>query len=804
MALSGSTYTAFARHRLVLEWRASQNVAGNYSDVSIWLYLQSMDSYGALYAPAVGQAQVTANGVKQTENATSQLNAYQKKLLLAKVWRVNHNADGSKSFSISASYFVNVTYSGVYYGTISIPSFSVSLNKIPRKSSLNPVPDLNIPNKLGVSITRQSSSFTHNLTVWVANRTNPTLDNDSHWVYLNSIENVGTSGTFTFSVANFTEMFKRMGTSTEWVGKVKLWTNGLNESVPSQQRTFRIKPPMNAQASGGKLKVKAGEKITVNLSNFQSDGNFKYTGVFNYRGVSIPVATNVHANSMTLTLTQANVDSILKESPDDAGTWGQVRVTSYYNGVQYRTPWTGQHIDCTIPKEDYLPVINGTPTYTDLSAEATNVTGSNQVALQSKSNIRVTIPANFATGQGFSTIKTVQASLGGATKTANYNASGFNIDIGAPNEGTASSLVVTVLDGRGFSTSWTKTVQVYPYSNPDVNYTIARRNNFEVDTELAVSSSWAPVTIGGVNKNAITSVTYATKRSGTSTWGEETPVTFSTDGAKVIVPTTVVQLPNEYNWNFRLTIKDKFGSFTKEANIPAGKPIMFIDAVRESVGFGNLTGTGESRNLNGVIEIEPERYHDSGKTGIQMNNSDISGLNGIFFSNDVMNNHGEGLHFIKSGKEINSPENSRDYDRFYMRDGGFYVNSDSRPIFNVNDNGYQTTSSIYRYTQNISNTANFTNAYIEYARWGQLVVASIGFSLLKDEGWKLLAKPPLGFTPSIGGAVTVSSQSYRGNTVGIYINSNGFQLVPSIGSGNANGDTYRGTSVYFTLDNYPV
>ncbi|UVD43025.1 deoxyuridine 5'-triphosphate capsid and scaffold [Enterococcus phage TJE1] len=710
MALSGSTYTAFARHRLVLEWRATQNVAGNYSDVSIWLYLQSMDSYGTLYASAVGQAQVTANGVKQTENATSQLNAYQKKLLLAKVWRINHNSDGSKSFSISASYFVNVTYSGVYYGTISIPSFSVSLNKIPRKSSLNPVPDLNIPNKLGVSITRQSSSFTHNLTVWVANRTNPTLDNDSHWVYLNSIENVGTSGTFTFSVANFTEMFKRMGTSTEWVGKVKLWTNGLNESVPSQQRTFRIKPPMNAQASGGKLKIKAGEKITVNLSNYQSDGNFKYTGVFDYRGVSIPVATNVHANSMTLTLTQANVDSILKESPDDAGTWGQVRVTSYYNGVQYRTPWTGQHIDCTIPREDYLPVINGTPTYADLSAEATNVTGSNQVALQSKSNIRVTIPANFATGQGYSAIKTVQASLGGATRTANYNASGFNIDIGAPNEGTASSLVVTVLDGRGFSTSWTTTVQVYPYSNPDVNYTVARRNNFEVDTELAVSSSWAPVTISGVNKNAITAVTYATKRSGTSTWGEETPVTFSTDGTKVIVPTTVIQLPNEYSWNFRLTIKDKFGSFSKEANIPAGKPIMFIDAVRESVGFGNLTGTGETRNLNGVIEIEPERYHNSGKTGIQMNNSDISGLNGLFFSNDKMDNDGEGLHFIKSGKEINSPENSRDYDRFYMRDNGFYVNHDGTPIFKVTDNGrmYYPASHLWTGGWYMSGTQNIT------------------------------------------------------------------------------------------------
>lgn len=804
MALSGSKYTAFARHRLVLEWKASQNVAGNYSDVSIWLYLQSMDAYGAMYASAVGQAQVTADGRKQTENATSQLNAYQKKLLLAKVWRINHNADGSKSFSISASYYVNVTFAGVYYGTISIPSFSVSLNKIPRKSSLNPVPDLNIPNKLSVSITRQSSNFTHNLSVWVANRANPTLTDDSHWVWLNDITNVGTSGTFNFSVGNFTEMFKRMGTNTEWVGKVKLWTNGLNESEPSQQRTFRIKPPMNAQASGGNLKVKVGEKITVNLSNFQSDANFKYTGVFDYRNILIPVATNVHANTMTFTLTQEYVDKILQASPDNAGTWGQIRVTSYYNGVQYRTPWTGQHIDCTIPKEDYLPVINGTPTYTDLSAEATNVTGSNQVALQSKSNIRVTIPANFATGQGYATIKTVQASLGGATKTANYDASGFNIDIGAPNEGTASTLVVTVLDSRGFSTSWTKTVQVYPYTNPDVAYTIARRNNFEVATELNVLSSWAPVTIGGVNKNAVTAVTYATKRAGTDTWGSETPVTFSTDGTKVIVPTTVVQIPNEYSWNFRLTIKDKFGSFSKEANIPAGKPIMFIDAVRESVGFGNLTGTGESRNLNGVIEIEPERYHDSGKTGIQMNNSDISGLNGIFFSNDVMDNHGEGLHFIKSGKPINS-NNLDDYDYMYMRDSSLYINQDSRPLFKVNSSGYQTTSSLYYYEQQIGDTANFKSAFISYSRWGQLVVASVGFNLLKDEGWKVLAKPPAGFTPSnFGGATTLSSQSYRGNTVGIYVNSSGFNIVPSIGSGSASGDTYRGTLVYFTNDNYPV
>ena len=83
-------------------------------------------------------------------------------------------------------------------------------------------------------------------------------------------------------------------------------------------------------------------------------------------------------------------------------------------------------------------------------------------------------------------------------------------------------------------------------------------------------------------------------------------------------------------------------------------------------------------------------------------------------------------------------------------------------------------------------------------------MAAVGFNLLKDEGWKVLTKPPAGFTPSNGGATTLSSQSYRGKTVGLYVGNEGFVIVPAIGAGNPNGDTYRGTLVYFTNDNYPV
>ena len=121
MATSGEKYTAFARHRLNCRWSINrQDIAGNYTIVTGFLYLQSMDGYGAISASAVGQAQVTINGQKQTENATSQLSAHQNKLLLAKDYRVGHNNDGSKTTTVSGSYFVNVTFAGVYYGTISV------------------------------------------------------------------------------------------------------------------------------------------------------------------------------------------------------------------------------------------------------------------------------------------------------------------------------------------------------------------------------------------------------------------------------------------------------------------------------------------------------------------------------------------------------------------------------------------------------------------------------------------------------------------------------------------------------------
>ena len=165
MASSGSKAHAFARHRLIYEWNiAFQNIPSNNSTVTCKVFLQSVDQYGAMYAPAVNHGYVTLNGERKNFTATSDLSAYQKKLLFAANWVVGHNADGTKDFKVTCSYNVNVTFAGVFYGVTVWEGFG-TLNTIPRTSSVSISPaTINFGDKTKIHINRASGSFTHTLT----------------------------------------------------------------------------------------------------------------------------------------------------------------------------------------------------------------------------------------------------------------------------------------------------------------------------------------------------------------------------------------------------------------------------------------------------------------------------------------------------------------------------------------------------------------------------------------------------------------------------------------------------------------
>jgi hypothetical protein len=76
------------------------------------------------------------------------------------------------------------------------------------------------------------------------------------------------------------------------------------------------------------------------------------------------------------------------------------------------------------------------------------------------------------------------------------------------------------------------------------------------------------------------------------------------------------------------------------------------------------------------------RYWEEGKYGADLNNSDMVGVNGIFFADVSEGGNGEGFNFLKSGKPVAS-KNYSDYDNARITDGTGYLNN--KPIFTSDD-----------------------------------------------------------------------------------------------------------------------
>ena len=678
MATSGEKYTAFARHRLVCRWSINrQDISNNYTIVTGFLYLRSMDGYGAISASATGQAQVTINGQKQTENATSQLSANQNKLLLAKDYRVGHNSDGTKTAGVSGSYYVNVTFAGVYYGTINVGNFNAVLPKIPRHSSLNAIPTFTVPDGCSFSINRQSN-FTHNLSFWVQNRANPTLSDDSHWTWLTDLSNVATSGKFNFNdgqLATIADRIKQYaGGGGTIQGKVKLWTNGVSGG-PSAQRTVQIAHPAPASPTSSDFTLKENEVINIKLDGLQTNNKFSYDVVFRCAGWSKSWSNIKGNNKITWTLTQAEANEILSRFTESTKNGFEVEVSSKLCGKVYRNSikkyWSAL-VDASLAS----PIVTNKFIHEDTNPISIAVTGDKTILLNQTSRLKVTISSSSMESRQYGKIVAVEANFNGIKRRVDYKEGDMIIDMGVIT-GVSDNLTVSAIDSRGLAGSASYPVSILAYTPPTINFNVYRKNGFETTSTISGTSVWSPVN----NKNAITSIQYQIGSA------EKQNLAFTVSSNIVSLTAQSLELDNSKQWSVTIFITDKIGTYSRTYNLSEGKPLMFIDPKRKSVAFGDFPTTGEERNLSGVIEIEAERYHSTGKTGIQMNNSDISGLNGVFFSNDTMDNNGEGIHFIKSGKDINSSNQGTDYDRFYMRDNGFYVNHDTTPIFKVADNG---------------------------------------------------------------------------------------------------------------------
>lgn len=359
-------------------------------------------------------------------------------------------------------------------------------------------------------------------------------------------------------------------------------------------------------------------------------------------------------------------------------------------------------------------------TYKDGRTVSVNVTGNDQLFVQNNSYLYVT-PGTATAKNGASIVK-YAATCNGNTAS---NTSGSQLNLGTISKSGTLDVVVTVTDSRGYTASNTQKITVIPYSNPKVSsITLRRTNDIEAEMQLIFKGSISAVSVDGVQKNALKYVRYRYKLTSESNYGSYTNIlsdvtangtSFSYENLELC------SLDANSSFDFHFQIYDGFSSYTVlnlYFTIPQGTPLVALrkkkvgintpnpEAALHVVGSARIEGTVTTQTVSAnalsgtlpvsylsgtvpvakggtgattaanaaanivndqainplYIDVAANRYWNSSQFGLHLHNSDVVGLNGLFF-NDAVDSSGEGINFYRS---------STTWDRLYAYNGTLY------------------------------------------------------------------------------------------------------------------------------------
>jgi len=667
MALSGSFYKNVddGGYRLKGEWSATQNISDNTSTITLKMYWMSLSSYHSVYSSDPKNGRTVIDGTTDNHSGLSaKLSTNQEKQIgSTQTKTVTHDSDGTKSISLGVYFDAEVRLGGTFYSTISATD-TVTLNTIPRASTLSSSASFTAGSSLKVSIARKSSSFTHTVRVLV-NGTLITTEYD-----------VEGSRTISFTDAEKKKIFTELAQSSSKGCEIEVLTyKGGTKIGSTYSKTGTCTAPTASLATANTFNIGSSVGIGIDREN----SGFTHRIVASSGGFSATVDSS--ATTSATWDTAVNATALLATIPDKTYATVTLTCTTYFDGVQVRSPRSST-VKANV--SGYKPVFS-TFNHIDNNPTTATMTGNltPPVLIRNKSKLRVIIPVNdrakTPTGSG-TTMKEYIASVNDKeVKKTWSNTADVIFDLDLVNSATDVKVYVKAIDNRGNYYTVTKTVKMVDYVNPLITISAKRNNSFDTTTVLAISGSYSPVAVNGVNKNIISSLEYRSKPTTAPSFGSTwTPIPFTTSGNKY-TGTKSAELDQTQAHNLEVRLVDKFtgtSGVVEIGTVAAGRPIMFIDSVRKSVGINTLPTANEALEVNRIV-MSANSWATSNGGGIDMQNSDMIGLNGAFFK-DIADNDGEGLQFLKTGKASGSG-NIADYDSFRILDGTAFLNS--KPVF---------------------------------------------------------------------------------------------------------------------------
>lgn len=155
--MARSNFSGAWGHNLQLEvfsaWNAP-NIEGNFSVVNVQVRLIA-NGYAALWGATGKLLSLNVGGIREDARVDISISQGQVKALWAKDYLVNHNPDGTKSITISATLHADISN----YGSATA-SFNLPLTNIPRASSIT-APNSVIGSNINITVNRAANTFKH-------------------------------------------------------------------------------------------------------------------------------------------------------------------------------------------------------------------------------------------------------------------------------------------------------------------------------------------------------------------------------------------------------------------------------------------------------------------------------------------------------------------------------------------------------------------------------------------------------------------------------------------------------------------
>ena len=286
-------------------------------------------------------------------------------------------------------------------------------------------------------------------------------------------------------------------------------------------------------------------------------------------------------------------------------------------------------------------------------------------------------------------------------------------------------VVVTATDSRGYTVSNKQQITVIAYAKPKVSaITLRRTNDIEAEMQLVFNGSISPITVDGTQKNSLKYVQYRYKLTSESSYGSYTSILSSVtqNGTSFSYSNLeLCSLDANSSYDFHVYIRDQLNTLSSVSlyfTVPQGTPLVALrkqkvgintpnpeaalhvvgsariegTVTTQTISANSLSGTLPVSNVSGTlpiskggtgattaagavtnivngqainplyIDVGANRYWNSSQFGIHLRNSDMVGLNGLFFG-DAVDSSGEGINFYRS---------STTWDRLYAYNGALY------------------------------------------------------------------------------------------------------------------------------------